>query len=245
MGRSLKLWDFVELCERAQSVADVKVAFVAAVADLGFANFGLCTHIDPSDPPAHTILFFQAPRAWVEEYEVEGYCRINPVFFEAERRPVPFRWSDPDFLAVLSPAQATYMQRMADAGVFNGITFPLRSANALAASCSLIPGPDGVDATAIPLGYAMGVFAYESAQRLFGARIATGRAPLTPRERECLVLVARGKSDWAISEVLGLSEGVAHRAIERAKQKFGVATRVQAVVRAIHAGEISVDETTQ
>lgn len=56
---------------------------------------------------------------------------------------------------------------------------------------------------------------------------------LTPRERECLVLVARGKSDWAIGRILGISERTVHNLVERAKRRLGVSGRTQAVVRAL------------
>jgi DNA-binding CsgD family transcriptional regulator len=68
---------------------------------------------------------------------------------------------------------------------------------------------------------------------------------LTERERRLLTLVAHGKSDWAISELVGVSEGAVHKTIERAKGKLGVATRVQAVVRALHLGELSFGETME
>lgn len=65
-----------------------------------------------------------------------------------------------------------------------------------------------------------------------------------PRERECLVFVAQGKSDWAISQILGISESAVNRTIERAKKRLGVASRTQAIVRALHTGEISLYEIT-
>ena len=73
--------------------------------------------------------------------------------------------------------------------------------------------------------------------------LSAPRTRLSKRERECLLLAAQGKSDWAIAELLGLSERTAHHAIERAKHKYGVSTRVQAIVHAIAAGEFSAADT--
>ena len=67
---------------------------------------------------------------------------------------------------------------------------------------------------------------------------------LPPRERECLTLAGCGKSDWVIGEVLGVSWRTAHNAIERAKKRYGVSHRVQAVVRAVFDGQIMVDDLT-
>ncbi|MFN3463223.1 MAG: helix-turn-helix transcriptional regulator, partial [Terricaulis sp.] len=67
---------------------------------------------------------------------------------------------------------------------------------------------------------------------------------LAPRERECLTLAGCGKSDWVIGEVLGVSSRTAHNAIERAKKRYGVSHRVQAVVRAVFDGQVMVDDLT-
>lgn len=63
---------------------------------------------------------------------------------------------------------------------------------------------------------------------------------LSSRERECLEWAAMGKSDWEIGEILSISARTAGSHIERAKQKLGVATRIQAVVIALQSGAISV-----
>lgn len=54
---------------------------------------------------------------------------------------------------------------------------------------------------------------------------------LSPRERDCLVFVAQGKSDWEIGMILGVSKTTAHTHIENAKRKLDCRTRAQAVVR--------------
>jgi DNA-binding CsgD family transcriptional regulator len=199
---------------------------------------------DIGNPPAQAVLFGRAPRAWMERYKAKGYHRFNPVHAAARRRATPFFWDDADFVSALAPEQAAFMSDMASGGVAGGFTIPIHSWGALPASCSLVPDRDGVDPANYFLGHSAAIFAHERARELLcGAR---ADAPvLTQRERDCLILVARGKSDWAIGELLGVSEGAAHKIIERAKRKLGVATRVQAVVRALHAGAISLSDATQ
>ena len=63
--------------------------------------------------------------------------------------------------------------------------------------------------------------------------------PLSNREREVLQWAAVGKSDWEIGEILSISEKTANAHIENVKRKYGVTSRVHAVVkgmssRAIH-----------
>lgn len=61
---------------------------------------------------------------------------------------------------------------------------------------------------------------------------------LTPREKQVLELVAQGKDDWAIGQLLSISESTAHWHIERIKKRFGVHTRTQAVLIAFKAGHL-------
>jgi DNA-binding CsgD family transcriptional regulator len=69
-------------------------------------------------------------------------------------------------------------------------------------------------------------------------RLAPVRARVTARESEILGWVAVGKSDWAIGQLLRISGKTVNFHVENAKRKFGVATRVQAVIVALRAGII-------
>ena len=62
---------------------------------------------------------------------------------------------------------------------------------------------------------------------------------LTARERECLQWAAVGKSEWEISQILGISEHTSEKHLLNAKSKLGAANRVQAVAEAIRRGYIS------
>jgi DNA-binding CsgD family transcriptional regulator len=64
------------------------------------------------------------------------------------------------------------------------------------------------------------------------------QARVTARESEVLGWVAVGKSDWAIGQLLKISGKTVNFHVENAKRKFGVATRVQAVIVALRTGII-------
>jgi LuxR family transcriptional regulator, quorum-sensing system regulator LasR len=71
-------------------------------------------------------------------------------------------------------------------------------------------------------------------------RAPAGGCPRVTR-RECQILgwIAAGKSDWAIGRILNISGKTVNFHVENAKRKFGVGTRVQAVVAAMREGVIS------
>jgi len=129
-----------------------------------------------------------------------------------------------------------------DVGLGNGFTIPLHSPGALPASCSLVVGPDGVDPLDVPVAHWCAVYAHEAARRLLMAQASLGRPRLSVRERQCLEWVARGKEDGAIAIILGIQISTAHNTVQRAMKKYRVATRVQAVVRAMAEGEISLED---
>jgi DNA-binding CsgD family transcriptional regulator len=65
-----------------------------------------------------------------------------------------------------------------------------------------------------------------------------GGQRVTAREIQVLFWIAAGKSDWAIGRILKISSKTVNFHVENAKRKFGVGTRVQAVVAAIRTGVI-------
>ena len=62
------------------------------------------------------------------------------------------------------------------------------------------------------------------------------KAPLTPREIECLRWVLKGKSDTDMAKILGISHTTVHFHIEQVKKKLGVKTRTQAAATILTLG---------
>jgi LuxR family quorum-sensing system transcriptional regulator CciR len=87
-------------------------------------------------------------------------------------------------------------------------------------------------------------FGFEAARRLSRQTEAawTRPPPLTERQRECLILSARGKSDTVIGQLLDLSPRTVNCYMEEAKRRYGVATRAQLIAGALYASEISFHE---
>jgi DNA-binding NarL/FixJ family response regulator len=69
----------------------------------------------------------------------------------------------------------------------------------------------------------------------------TGRSPrpaLSEREVEILGLVARGRSNRQIADVLAIAEGTVKSHLRRIFLKMGVSDRTQAAVQALKRGRL-------
>lgn len=58
-----------------------------------------------------------------------------------------------------------------------------------------------------------------------------GDPPLTPRERDSMLFVAEGKTDWEIATIFGVSETTARFHVDNARRKLGAVNRAHAVAR--------------
>jgi LuxR family quorum sensing-dependent transcriptional regulator len=132
---------------------------------------------------------------------------------------------------------------MGDAGEFklrDGLAFPLVTLEGQIVMVSL--GGDQVEMSAAEFGMISLVSTY-AVGRAMQLHTAPGRTidhiELSPRERECLKWAAVGKSEWEISQILGISEHTSEKHLLNAKAKLGAVNRVQAVAEAIRRGYIS------
>jgi DNA-binding CsgD family transcriptional regulator len=62
---------------------------------------------------------------------------------------------------------------------------------------------------------------------------------LSPRERECLLWIAEGKTQWECAKILGLAERTVRCYLESARHKLGAANAAHAVKKAGKASLLS------
>jgi LuxR family quorum-sensing system transcriptional regulator CciR len=193
-------------------------------------------------PPHGAVMMVNYPQIWLERFSTRGYAARDPVFLAARTQVLPFRWSDWRFRARLEDDQIEILNEAADAGLLDGFTVPIHAPDALPASCSFTIGADGVDPLSVRDAHWYAVYAHESARRLLTKTARADRPRLGARERQCLELIARGKTDFEISIILGVSEHTVHNTVRRTMRKYGVATRMQAFVRALRDGELKMED---
>jgi len=232
--------DIVEMFSRSARVAEdrdqLRQAFGQAVRTLGFDHYAL-------QGEGARLLIADLPANWI--------FRPDPardiIFAAAAHSLAPFLWSDIPRLVALAPADARAVEAAPPgfavpihSGFHLGLgtSHGLAEARSFAGCCSFLMRRGGaLPVESFAAAHYIATLAHEAARRVDRAQPARPR--LTPRQRDCMVLAAQGKSDWEIGKLLGISESTVHKHIEDAKRRFGVSTRIQLVVRGLAEARLS------
>jgi DNA-binding CsgD family transcriptional regulator len=241
MKRRLETLEFVENCKRASTADEIGDLFIREMLDCGMRYVACASHGDPLKIMPGKVVIINYPEAWLTRFSERDYARRDPVFFHARCSPYSFWWNEQIRRSCLAADQRTILNEAAECGLANGMTIPIYSPGAMPASCSLVPGADSIDPMVLPDLECMARYAHEEARLRSGGQ-SFAPIMLTPREHEVLELLARGKSDPLIAQILGITKRTAHQHAENIKQKYGVASRVQAVVLALADGNLETSD---
>jgi LuxR family quorum-sensing system transcriptional regulator CciR len=182
------------------------------------------------------------PDDWVEELVSGGHAIHDPVHLASRRTNAGFGWSELGNLIRLERRHTRILARSRYYGLGEGLTVPANVPGEPSASCSFAVRA-GVDIPAARLHCAelIGAHALCTARRLRPAASRT-RPHLSPRELQCLRLVALGKSDWEIARILGLSQHTAHQYVKRARAAYDTVSRTQLVAYGLRDAWISFED---
>jgi LuxR family quorum-sensing system transcriptional regulator CciR len=224
----------------ARSFEDLDEALARASERLGFAHYALMHHAELRTARRPLLRLSNYPTAWQERYLERAYFFDDPTFVACRARATSFALSEVPGLVELTPRQKEMLDEAARFGMRDGLFVPIHIPGEISGSCSLVAARDVDIPRAIkPLAHYVRCFAFEAGRRILqtGPSVAVA---LTRRQLDCVALVARGKSDWEAARILGISEATVHQHIQAAKARYGVATRIQLVVRAILDNSLSI-----
>lgn len=180
------------------------------------------------------------PEKWVTHYFENAYQEIDPIVLQSPSHRSPFRWNTLEQKQEFLPEQRRFMDEADDSGLKSGLTVPLHGPFGEVAVVSLAKDQSG-EYNAVQtdkLSAIASQFHIAYTELVLGIRRVEGPAILTPRERECLLWSARGKSSWDIGRILKVSEHTVNFHLKNAMSKLECSSRVVAVVKAIRMGVI-------
>jgi DNA-binding CsgD family transcriptional regulator len=136
-----------------------------------------------------------------------------------------------------SQAQINFSKWVTSLGVVDALAVPIHYPGADLGLCVSVADHPIEDSNERLALHAASLYAHQRCRALGGLTEASSvKAPLTPRELECLRWVLQGKSDTDIAKILGISHTTVHFHIEQVKKKLGVKTRTQAAAMIVTLG---------
>ena len=237
---------FADEAHSASSIAELEDCITRATTDLGFDYFAIVHHVDFGRLTPSAIRLSNYPERFIARIR-EGHFARDPVLRASERTNAGFVWSDVPQLIELTDRDRAYMRGAVDLGLAEGFTVPYHIPGDTLGSCHFaVRKPSDLPLAHLAAAQSIGAFGFEAARRLLSkddqsSRLAP-RVPLTQRQRDCVVEVARGKSDTVIAQLLGLRPRTVNEYIEGAKRRYLVSTRQQLIVRALFQSDICFAE---
>jgi len=133
----------------------------------------------------------------------------------------------------------SFFRNAAKQGLNSGISFPLRGNVGSTATLNFVskssaPLSQEITDTMLTFGSLFASYVNDATLRIFDVDfLSIKEKRLSPRERECLLWVAEGKTSWEISKILKIGERTVAHHLESTLSKLGVKNRPQAVARAM------------
>ena len=239
------LLPIAEAATRGESVGE---ALAAVVRDLGYDGYtyGCGTAYAPTRE-SRSYVWTNLPLAWVRRYDQNSYIEVDPRATDAILHTTPMLWDRHTFPS--TRRQRAFFDDAAEYGVCSGVAIGLRDANQAMAGFYLSSARPKIDDAErarfqqiegdilLLAHFIHGVLAANIVGK--GLPAPSMGAALSPRERECLQLAAKGLSSSQIAETLAIGERTVHFHVGNLLSKLGVANRHEAIAKAVSIGLIS------
>lgn len=180
--------------------------------------------------------------SWRDRYDAERLHYIDPTVSHCMSSTLPIVWRPETFSG---PGRREFYEEACGYGIRSGITFPIHGPNGefgcVSFASDALPDPRESMQAMASLALIRD-YAFESSLKFVTPAAAQERPKLTRRELEVLNWVMVGKSSWEISKITNCSEATVNFHIGNVRQKFGVSTRQQALVKAIGMGILTPED---
>jgi LuxR family transcriptional regulator, quorum-sensing system regulator CciR len=229
---------FVRDVRGLETEAALAEALGEIAGDLGFRYFALTHHVDVRRSSA-AIRIHNYPDGWAEWFDDRSLGATDPVHRASNLTSVGFVWSTLPTMMALTAQDRQILELARKQGIGEGFTVPAHVPGESHGSCSFAcAAGEPFSAEHLMVLQLVGAFAFEAARRMRRNRISGGPVQLTDRQRDCVMWAARGKSDWEIASILGVSEATVGEHLRHAFERYGVGKRTLVAVHALFDGTI-------
>jgi DNA-binding CsgD family transcriptional regulator len=216
-----------------------------AVNEMGLSHVAYAAVNLPSVRRVRPLFSSTYSAEWQKHYNQQNYVNIDPVVRAGLGGVLPVDWSklrsdDPLILKFLGEAQEFKVGRV-------GLSIPIRGKHGEFALFSVTADKGTVewDKHLRHLSRDLMLLAYQFhdwAIKVEGIENDVSLDLLTAREKDCLRWRSQGKTDWEISELIGISQSTVKFHLENARARLHATNTVHAVSKAIIHGLLSIPD---
>lgn len=246
---------FIEISKSVTRPQDLDRLIADISREMGFDHYALIHHVDltayTSDldhmEKGSLVALWNYPETWVEQYHERNIVANDPVLIASQRTNVGFAWEDMGDLIKITPLHRAITEDTRRAGLAQGFTVPAHIPGETIGSCSFaVKTGRALPRDNLAMAQLVGSFAFQAARAMVVKARQKG-PPDVPkrlgnRQLQCIALMARGKSDWEIGRILGISDLTVRRHLTLAKEHYDVTSRFQMAMRAMFEGQISLSD---
>ena len=222
------------------SIDDLHEALARATRDMGFDRFALALEIGCAADSSTSLLVHDYPARWADVYIGFNLAASDPVRRAAERSVLGFAWRSICDLVPMTEMENTTFETGRRHGLADGFTVPRHVPGDIIGSCSFVTGlGKSIPQAMLIVAEMLGAMAIASARRLSGWTGRREHPKLTDRQRDCVLWAARGKTDWEISRILGISHETVIQHLKDARERYDTHKRASLILCALYDGLIS------
>ncbi|MFN4228286.1 helix-turn-helix transcriptional regulator [Parvibaculum sp.] len=228
---------FIEKVQQVKSTDDLLGVLQTTLSSFGVKYFTLYEFTGSTEKGA----LGNYPQDWGLRYAERRYEYRDPVARRLFDERKGFFWDEKSLRndGRLNAKKSKVFFEGADFGLKEGYAHLISDGRGYVALTSFCSDKVERDPRMLPALHLVSIYMYGKYRELTAPQPVADVPYLTPRQRECLQWVAAGKSDWDVATIMNIGQATVHSHIEAAKRTLGVATRVQAVVKAYHFGLIA------
>ncbi len=242
-GRLADISAFEQDSKGATTLDQLAAMVDSIVGQFGFRWFALLHNVDLIRRSKRALMLTTYPAHWLDEIIENRLYLDDPIHAACAKTPSGLSWDRIGEFIAPSPRQISILEKGRAHGLKAGFTMPIRMTDEPDAVFTAARDTDAeLSSEDVLTARLIGTVAFDRARAILGEdRIVFEPVALSPRQIDCIALVAQGKSDWEIAQILSLSRDTVHEYVEAARRRYGVRRRTQLVLRAVRDGHLNID----
>lgn len=238
---------FAETSFQAQTGAELDALLAQYLRRFEIDTFVLCRATDQFKRPSAARIAGSSNTRWRAHYDDRNLARNDDLLSAGLKSIEPTTWTNFRRSQERKGRSAEIYDEAREFGLHDGFYLPIQRSDGSVLGVSMMAKQKMPKSrTTMAALHMLAVYYHIAAERLgLVDKVAPLPIPLPPKNKmptdrqiECLKWIRHGKTNWEISQILGISEHTVQEHVEQARIRLGVRTTTQAVLEAISLGLI-------